>query len=60
MIRHKNYGEEMLQSKELSFTSGEDLKSCNIFIITVPTPIDSNKKPDLTPLIKAAKLWEVF
>ena len=49
-------GEEILQSKELSFTSEtEDLKSCNIFIITVPTPIDSNKKPDLTPLIKASE-----
>mgnify|MGYP000356016520 CR=1 FL=1 len=33
----------------------EDIKDCNIFIVTVPTPIDKNKRPDLTPLIKASK-----
>lgn len=33
----------------------EDLKSCNIFIVTVPTPVDDHKKPDLTPLIKASE-----
>lgn len=32
-----------------------DIKDCNIFIITVPTPIDKNKRPDLTPLIKASE-----
>ena len=31
------------------------LSSCNIFIVTVPTPIDKNKRPDLTPLIKASE-----
>ena len=42
--------DEMLASKNLKFTSDvNDIKSCNIFIITVPTPIDTNKKPDLTP-----------
>ena len=40
----------------MKFTSKvEDLRSCTIFIITVPTPIDLNKKPDLTPLIKASE-----
>ena len=32
-----------------------DIKDCNIYIITVPTPIDKNKRPDLTPLIKASE-----
>ena len=31
------------------------LKDCNFFIVTVPTPIDSSKQPDLTPLITASK-----
>ncbi|WP_277656460.1 Vi polysaccharide biosynthesis UDP-N-acetylglucosamine C-6 dehydrogenase TviB [Seleniivibrio woodruffii] len=40
----------------LSITSSiEDLKQCNFFIVTVPTPIDSHKRPDLTPLIKASE-----
>ncbi|MFW0713421.1 Vi polysaccharide biosynthesis UDP-N-acetylglucosamine C-6 dehydrogenase TviB [Aliarcobacter butzleri] len=32
-----------------------DIKECNIYIVTVPTPIDKNKRPDLTPLIKASE-----
>jgi UDP-N-acetyl-D-galactosamine dehydrogenase len=34
----------------------EDLKSCNVFIVTVPTPIDQFKAPDLTPLLEASKM----
>ncbi len=33
----------------------EDIKDCNIYIVTVPTPIDKNKRPDLSPLIKASE-----
>ena len=33
----------------------EELEECNIYIVTVPTPIDENKKPDLSLLIKATK-----
>jgi UDP-N-acetyl-D-galactosamine dehydrogenase len=33
----------------------EDIANCNIFIVTVPTPIDKHKKPDLTPLLKASE-----
>ena len=33
----------------------EDIKDCNIYIVTVPTPIDKNKRPDLSPLIKASQ-----
>ena len=36
-------------------TSIEDLKSCTYFIITVPTPVDKNNRPVLTPLIKASE-----
>lgn len=34
----------------------EDLSGCNVFIVTVPTPIDQFKAPDLTPLIKASEM----
>ena len=34
----------------------EDISSCNIYIVTVPTPIDTNKKPDLKPLKMATEL----
>jgi UDP-N-acetyl-D-glucosamine/UDP-N-acetyl-D-galactosamine dehydrogenase len=34
----------------------EDLRSCSIYIVTVPTPIDQFKAPDLTPLIKASEM----
>ena len=33
----------------------KDIADCNIYIVTVPTPIDKHKKPDLTPLIKASE-----
>lgn len=36
-------------------TKIEDIKDCNIYIVTVPTPVDKNKRPDLTPLIKASE-----
>ncbi|MCZ2299243.1 MAG: nucleotide sugar dehydrogenase [Chitinophagales bacterium] len=42
-------------TKGLSFTANaEILKACNIFIVTVPTPINNFKAPDLTPLIAAS------
>jgi UDP-N-acetyl-D-galactosamine dehydrogenase len=48
--------EDLLAAQYLSFTtSPEDLKPCNCFIITVPTPIDQFKRPDLGPLIKASE-----
>ena len=33
----------------------EDVANCNVFVVTVPTPIDDNQNPDLTPLIKASE-----
>lgn len=49
---------ELVSSRtNLSFSSNRnDLKHCNVFIVTVPTPIDKFKRPDLTPLIKASDM----
>ena len=45
------------ESMGLSFSSNmEDLKNYNVFIVTVPTPIDQFKAPDLTPLLKASAM----
>ena len=43
-------------SIHLNFTSQiEDLNDCQIYIVTVPTPIDRHKKPDLNPLVKSSQ-----
>ena len=48
--------DEMRNSALLEFSSDlSDLESCNVFMITVPTPIDKAKQPDLSPLLKASK-----
>ena len=48
--------QELKEAIHLSYsTSLDDVKDCEIFIITVPTPIDRNKKPDLTPLENSSK-----
>jgi UDP-N-acetyl-D-galactosamine dehydrogenase len=48
--------EELQASTQLRFSADPaDLKACTIFIVTVPTPIDEHKQPDLTPLIKASE-----
>jgi UDP-N-acetyl-D-galactosamine dehydrogenase len=48
--------EELLSATFLSFTASPgDLSSCSVYIVTVPTPIDEHKRPDLTPLIKASE-----
>ena len=47
---------ELQESKMLTYTNDpNDIQSCNIYIITVPTPIDKFKKPDLFPLESASK-----
>lgn len=49
--------EELAEAKFLTFSYNKnDLKKANIFIVTVPTPIDAYKQPDLTPLIKASEM----
>ena len=60
--------EELLRSvlvKENPVTSGvnglfcaddiQSLKGCNFYIVTVPTPVDKNNRPDLTPLLRPVK-----
>ena len=48
--------EELSAATLLRYTTQiEDLRTCNCYIVTVPTPIDEYKRPDLTPLIKATK-----
>ncbi|MDB9738665.1 Vi polysaccharide biosynthesis UDP-N-acetylglucosamine C-6 dehydrogenase TviB [Gammaproteobacteria bacterium] len=48
--------QEFEDAKHIQFTANiDDLKECNCFIITVPTPITADKKPDLTPLLAASK-----
>jgi UDP-N-acetyl-D-galactosamine dehydrogenase len=48
--------EELIASLHLRFsTNPADLRACNCFIVTVPTPIDEYKRPDLKPLIKASE-----
>ena len=47
---------ELRQSKKLRFSTDlRDLKRARVYIVTVPTPIDEYKRPDLTPLVKASE-----
>lgn len=47
--------EELSSAKQLQFSSDiNELAECNFYIVTVPTPIDEYKQPDLTPLVKAS------
>lgn len=48
--------EALIQATQLSYSATlDDLKSCNFFIVTVPTPVDQVNRPDLTPLRKASE-----
>lgn len=48
---------ELAEAERLVFSSSvENLKRCNVYIVTVPTPIDEYKHPDLTPLVKASEM----
>lgn len=47
---------ELAQARHLTYTTEpEHLRDCNVFIVTVPTPVDHVKQPDLRPLIKASE-----
>ncbi|WP_181388780.1 Vi polysaccharide biosynthesis UDP-N-acetylglucosamine C-6 dehydrogenase TviB [Pseudoalteromonas sp. meg-B1] len=53
--------EELQDIKQLNFSCDKQkLASCNIYIVTVPTPIDESNAPDLTPLRKASELLGEF
>ncbi len=48
--------EELKTAEKLSYSSiPSELQDCNVFVVTVPTPIDGYNRPDLTPLIKASQ-----
>src|SRR5246500_4919774 len=48
--------EELKSAQRLTFTTDlERLRRCRVFIVTVPTPIDGYKRPDLTPLVRASE-----
>lgn len=47
---------QLKEAVQLNYSSHrEDLKACQIFIVTVPTPVDQANRPDMTPLIKASQ-----
>lgn len=49
--------DELIEARHLSFISdASQLAEANVFIVTVPTPIDQYKRPDLTPLIRASEI----
>ena len=48
--------EELRAAQQLTFTTDlEGLRRCRVFIVTVPTPIDGYKRPDLSPLVRASE-----
>ncbi len=50
VLKTENSGENGLYCSNIT----EDLRSCNYYVVTVPTPVDKNNRPDLTPLYKAS------
>jgi len=49
--------DELKEATHLTYTTDvEELNNCNVYIVTVPTPINDHKQPDLTPLEKASKM----
>ena len=53
--------EDLKSLKDIHITGDESgIKNCDFFIITVPTPVDKNNKPDLKPLISASQLVGKF
>ncbi len=52
----KNEVKQSLKNGMIFSTNLDDIKDCNIYIVTVPTPIDSSNRPDLTPLVKSSQM----
>src|SRR3546814_17115057 len=47
---------ELAEARHLAYTADRaELAKANVYIVTVPTPIDDYKQPDLTPLVKASE-----
>lgn len=56
-IDHTNEADEDdLKASRLKFTTNlQDISDCNFYIVCVPTPIDANRQPDLTPVLRASE-----
>ncbi|GAH35188.1 unnamed protein product, partial [marine sediment metagenome] len=53
---HEVTDDEFAAVKELSYSANlEDLRACNFYIVTVPTPVDQAKRPDLSALVAASR-----
>ncbi len=53
--------EDLLGAQHLTFSSEPSgLSGCNFYIVTVPTPVDQHKKPDLRPIISASRMISSF
>lgn len=53
---HESSAGEIAVAAQLRFTAdAEDLRGCNVYVVTVPTPVDEHKRPDFTPLIEASR-----
>jgi len=52
----KNVLNEAIRNGFICTENIEDIKDCNFYIVTVPTPVDRNNRPDLTPLLKASEI----
>ena len=47
---------EMAQATQITYTTDlEEIRDCNVYVVTVPTPIDEYNRPDLTPLEKSSR-----
>jgi UDP-N-acetyl-D-galactosamine dehydrogenase len=53
---HETSAQELTQATRLRYSlDAAELAAANVYIVTVPTPIDSDKRPDFTPLVKASE-----
>ena len=62
-VESEDLSKVLNQNNDIGLTITDDklyLEGCNVYIITVPTPIDTNKNPDLSPLINATKMVSQF
>ncbi|GAB3385163.1 nucleotide sugar dehydrogenase [Lysobacter fragariae] len=52
---HESTAQEIAQASRLQFTDSlDDARECNVYVVTVPTPVDEHKRPDFSPLIRAS------
>ena len=53
---HESSAEEIASAAKLRFSADpRDLRDCNVYVVTVPTPVDEHKRPDFTPLLEASR-----